>query len=59
MLPIRHEASPVDAEGPQSGSAGENEAQAENPGESSGGVRVTVSPIQRPGGGHERRCSFF
>ena len=43
------EASPVDAEGPQSGSAGENEAQAENPGESSGGVRVTVSPIQRPG----------
>ena len=41
------EASPVDAEGPQSGSAGENEAQAENPGESSGGV--TVSPIQRPG----------
>lgn len=42
------EASPVDAEGPQSGSAGENEAQAENPGESSGGVRVTVSPIQRP-----------
>lgn len=43
------EASPVDAEGPQSGSAGENEAQAENPGESSGGIRVTVSPIQRPG----------
>ena len=43
------EASPVDAEGPQSGSAGENEAQAENSGESSGGVRVTVSPIQRPG----------
>ncbi len=43
------EASPVDAEGPQSGSAGENEAQVENPGESSGGVRVTVSPIQRPG----------
>lgn len=43
------EASPVDAEGPQSGSAGENEAQSENPGESSGGVRVTVSPIQRPG----------
>lgn len=43
------EASPVDAEGPQSGSADENEAQAENPGESSGGVRVTVSPIQRPG----------
>ena len=43
------EASPVDAEGPQSGSAGENEAQAENPGESSRGVRVTVSPIQRPG----------
>lgn len=43
------EASPVDTEGPQSGSAGENEAQAENPGESSGGVRVTVSPIQRPG----------
>lgn len=43
------EASPIDAEGPQSGSAGENEAQAENPGESSGGVRVTVSPIQRPG----------
>lgn len=43
------EASPVDAEGPQSGSAGENEAQAENPGETSGGVRVTVSPIQRPG----------
>lgn len=43
------EASPVDAEGPQSGSAGENEAQAENPGESSGGVRITVSPIQRPG----------
>lgn len=43
------EASPVDAESPQSGSAGENEAQAENPGESSGGVRVTVSPIQRPG----------
>ena len=43
------EASPVDAEGPQSGSAGENEAQAENPGESSGGVRVTVTPIQRPG----------
>lgn len=43
------EASPVDAEGPQSGSAGENEAQAENQGESSGGVRVTVSPIQRPG----------
>ena len=43
------EASPVDAEGPQSGSAGENEAQAEKPGESSGGVRVTVSPIQRPG----------
>lgn len=43
------EASPVDAEGPQSGSAGENEAQAENLGESSGGVRVTVSPIQRPG----------
>lgn len=43
------EASPVDAVGPQSGSAGENEAQAENPGESSGGVRVTVSPIQRPG----------
>lgn len=43
------EASPVDAEGPQSGSDGENEAQAENPGESSGGVRVTVSPIQRPG----------
>lgn len=43
------EASPVDAEGPQSGSAGENEAQAENPGESSGGVRVTISPIQRPG----------
>lgn len=43
------EASPVDAEGPQSGSAGENEAQAENPGESSGSVRVTVSPIQRPG----------
>lgn len=43
------EASPVDAEGPQSGSVGENEAQAENPGESSGGVRVTVSPIQRPG----------
>ena len=43
------EASPVDAEGPQSGSAGENEAQAENPGESSGDVRVTVSPIQRPG----------
>lgn len=43
------EASPVEAEGPQSGSAGENEAQAENPGESSGGVRVTVSPIQRPG----------
>ena len=43
------EASPVDAEGPQSGSAGENEAQAENPGESSGGVRVTVGPIQRPG----------
>lgn len=43
------EASPVDAEGPQSGSAGENEAQVENPGESSGGVRLTVSPIQRPG----------
>ena len=43
------EASPVDAEGPQSGSAGENEEQVENPGESSGGVRVTVSPIQRPG----------
>ena len=43
------EAFPVDAEGPQSGSAGENEAQVENPGESSGGVRVTVSPIQRPG----------
>ena len=43
------EASPVDAEGPQSGSAGESEAQVENPGESSGGVRVTVSPIQRPG----------
>ncbi len=43
------EASPVDAEGPQSGSAGENEAQVENPGERSGGVRVTVSPIQRPG----------
>lgn len=43
------EASPVDAEGPQSGSAGENEAQVENPGENSGGVRVTVSPIQRPG----------
>ena len=43
------EPSPVDVEGPQSGSAGENEAQAENPGESSGGVRVTVSPIQRPG----------
>ena len=43
------EASPVDAEGPQSGSAGENEAQVKNPGESSGGVRVTVSPIQRPG----------
>ena len=43
------EASPVDAEGPQSGSAGENEAQAENPGESSRGVRVTVSPIPRPG----------
>ena len=43
------EASPVDAEGPQSGSAGENEAKVENPGESSGGVRVTVSPIQRPG----------
>ena len=43
------EASPVDAEGPQSGSAGENEAQVENPGESSGGVRVSVSPIQRPG----------
>lgn len=43
------EASPVDADGPQSGSAGENEVQAENPGESSGGVRVTVSPIQRPG----------
>lgn len=43
------EASPVEAEGPQSGSAGENEAQVENPGESSGGVRVTVSPIQRPG----------
>lgn len=43
------EASPVDAEGPQSGSAGENEVQVENPGESSGGVRVTVSPIQRPG----------
>lgn len=43
------EASPVDAEGLQSGSAGENEAQVENPGESSGGVRVTVSPIQRPG----------
>lgn len=43
------EASSVDAEDPQSGSAGENEAQAENPGESSGGVRVTVSPIQRPG----------
>lgn len=43
------EASPVDAKGPQSGSAGENEAQVENPGESSGGVRVTVSPIQRPG----------
>lgn len=43
------EASPVDAEGPQSGSAGENEAQVENPRESSGGVRVTVSPIQRPG----------
>lgn len=43
------EASPVDAEGPQSGSDGENEAQVENPGESSGGVRVTVSPIQRPG----------
>ena len=43
------EASPVDAEGPQSGSAGENEAQAENPGESSGGVRVTVCPIERRG----------
>lgn len=43
------EASPVDTEGPQSGSASENEAQVENPRESSGGVRVTVSPIQRPG----------
>ena len=53
------EASPVDAEGPQSGSAGENEAQAENPGESSGGVRVTVSPIQRPGAVMSGDVVFF